>query len=137
MKAYSVILFILCLNIAAWLLVQSETLPVGQELYYSPTDLSTIFSIDAFTIEALAIGGGLAGIIAWLTKQYVFASLALVIWVISIMFNIGKGLLLGVPIMLATLLPEELIYLSQAVTALFAFILFMFFIEIASQRQIT
>lgn len=135
MKMYSLLFFIICLNMAAFILQQSGTSTVSKELYISPLDITNKFSLSVF--GALAIGGGIIGVIALITRQYVFASVALLIWVIGLLLPITQWFLLGTPIILNVLLPPEVSYLSYVVTAFFAFAFFMFMLEIAAQRQIS
>jgi len=120
---------------AAFIINQSGALAVSQELYVSPFDVSNQFSLAVFGITA--IGGGILGLIGLLTRQYTFASGAILIWVIGLMLPVTQWFLAGVPMILGVLLPTEISYLTYVVSAFFAFILFMFMAEIATQRQIT
>jgi hypothetical protein len=128
-------LFYICLNIAAYILNASGALMVSQELYINPLDISNRFSLTIFV--GLTVAGGLTGIIALITRQYVFASVALVIWAVGLLVPIGQWFLLGVPIIMNAIVPSELSYLTYAVSAFMAFIFFMFMMEILTQRQIT
>jgi len=120
---------------AAFIINQSGAFATSQELYINPLDVSNQFSLTVF--GGLLAGGAIIGIIALITRQYVYASIALVVWVIGLILPIAQWFLLGTPIILAAILPSEISYLSTVVSAFFAFIFFMFMIEIASQRQIT
>jgi len=135
MRTYSLMLFIICLNLSAFVLHQSQALTTSQELYISPFDVTNKFSLTLF--GALGVGGAILGLASLLTRQYVYAAGALLIWVIGIFLPIGQWLLVGTPLILAALLPPEISYISHVVTAFFAFALFMFLGEIVSQRQLT
>jgi len=135
MRAYSIMIFIVCLNMSAFIINQSGAFPESQQLYISPTDVTNQFSLTVFA--ALGVGGAIFGLAALLTRQYVYAAGALLIWIIGVFLPIGQWFLIGAPVMLAALLPSEVTYLSQVVTAFIALALFMFLAEIASQRQVT
>ena len=135
MRTYSLMVFYLCLNMAAYIINQSGAFIESQLLYINPFDVSNQFSLTVF--GGLLAGGAIIGVIALITRQYVYASVALVIWVIGLLLPVAQWFLLGTPIILAALLPSEISYLTYVVSAFFAFIFFMFMIEIASQRQIT
>jgi len=134
-------LFVVCLNMSAFILSQSGAMTSSQELYINPLDIynpetqTGQFSLVLF--GALGVGGAILGLASLLTRQYVYAAGALLIWVIGIFLPIGQWLLLGTPIILAALLPAEVAYISHVVTAFFALVLFMFLAEIVGQRQIT
>lgn len=135
MRAYSLMIFYLSLNIAAFIISESGAFVGSQTLYINPLDVSNQFSLVIFT--AIAGAGTIGGLIALYTRQYLFVAGALLIWIIGLLVPIGQWILIGTPIILATLLPTEISYLSAVVSAFFAFIFFMFLIEIAGQRPIT
>jgi len=135
MRAYSVMLFVISLNLAAFILQQSGVSLASKQLYISPFDITNQFSLAVF--GALAIGGGIIGVIGLITRQYVYASVALVIWVMGLLLPVAQWFLLGLPIMMSVLLPPEVSYLTYVVSAFFAVIFFMFMVEIASQRYVT
>ena len=135
MRAYSLMIFVVCLNMSAFIINESGALVQSQTLYISPFDVQNQFSLGLF--GALGVGGAILGLASLLTRQYVYAAGALLIWIIGIFLPIGQWLLLGTPIILAALLPAEVAYISHVVTAFFALVLFMFLAEIVGQRQIT
>jgi len=120
---------------SAFILSQSGAMTSSQELYISPFDLSNQFSLTVF--GALGVGGAILGLASLLTRQYVYAAGALLIWIVGVFLPIGQWFLLGAPIMLGAILPPEVGYLTHVVTAFFALVLFMFLAEIVGQRQIT
>ena len=128
-------MFVVCLNMSAFILNQSGAMASSQELYISPFDLSNQFSLTVF--GALGVGGAILGLASLLTRQYVYAAGALLIWIVGVFLPIGQWFLLGAPIMLGAILPPEVSYLTHVVTAFFALVLFMFLAEIVGQRQIT
>ena len=128
-------MFVVCLNMSAFILSQSGAMTSSQELYISPFDLSNQFSLTVF--GALGVGGAILGLASLLTRQYVYAAGALLIWIVGVFLPIGQWFLLGAPIILGAILPPEVSYLTHVVTAFFALVLFMFLAEIVGQRQIT
>ena len=135
MRTFSLFLFVICLNMSAFIINQSGMIVTSQLLYISPFDVSNQFNLILFA--GVGIGGAISGIIGLLTRQYVYAAGALLIWVIGIMLPILQWFLIGAPIILAALLPSELGFISYVVEAFFYFILFMFMVEVATQRQVT
>lgn len=135
MKAYSLFVFVICLNLAAFVINESQATVTNTLLYINPFDVTNQFSLTIF--GALGVGGALIGIAALLTRQYVYAAGALLIWVIGIMLPISQWILIGAPIIMSAILPSEISYLTYIVSAFFTLTLFFFLIEIATQRQIT
>jgi len=107
---------------------------VSHELYINPFDISNQFSLTLFV--GLSVGT-IIGIAAILFRQYLNASVVLLIWAVGILAPIGQWFLLGVPIILNAIVPSELAYLTYAVSGFVTFIFFMFMMEILTQRQIT
>jgi len=134
MKAFSVMVFLVCLNMSAFILNQSEAIPGTKELWINPFDVTNQFSLTV--LGALTMGAIGGGIIALIFRQNIFAIGALLVFVISTMIPIVQWFLLGTPLMLAALLPSELSYLSAVIGAFFAITFFMFLMSILGQRQI-
>jgi hypothetical protein len=109
---------------------------IGRQLYINPIDVSNKFSLTIF--GALGVGGAIFGIAAILTRQYVYATGVLLIWAVGVVvLPIGQWILLGAPFVLVAILPSEVAWLSQVVVAFYAISIFMFVLEITTQRQIT
>jgi len=141
MKGYSLMFFIICLNVAAFIINESGAIVESKELYLSPLDIydpttgTGKFGLTLFFV--LLAGAGAIGIIGIIFQQNIFAIGALLVWVLGGLTPIIQWFLLGTPIILAQLLPGELSYLSVAIGAFFAVAFFMFLMEIVSQRQVT
>jgi len=141
MKGYSLMFFIICLNVAAFIINESGAIVESKELYLSPLDIydpttgTGKFGLTLFFV--LLAGAGAIGIIGIIFQQNIFAIGALLVWVLGGLTPIIQWFLLGTPIILAQLLPGELSYLSVAIGAFFAVVFFMFLMEIVSQRQVT
>lgn len=135
MKAYSVILFMVCLNIAAFIFQQSGAISGSRELYISPFDIKNQFSLD--TLLLTLTGVGVIGVLGVLLGQGRWTIGALLAWVIFQLVPIGNWIISGVPYLLLAILPAELSYLTYVVEAFFAIIFFIFILEIAGQRYIT
>ncbi len=140
MRLYSVLLFYVCLNLAGFAI---STLVVGNvlapnavygEMPYGSTEILAQFNLATFT--TIAAGAGIAGLIGLITKQYVFATGAALIWVLGCMFNVGQWLLNGFPRMIGILLNGTGIdvMISTILTTILTFYLFFFFAELLSQK---
>ena len=148
MKAYSVMLFLVCINISVYVLAFSDVFPVSgyPEGYTGPTSLTNLFKIENVDLTKIFVAGTgtiLLGLAALLTKQYVFASVAILIWIIGIFLTPIGWVITGFPLLTKSIAemagaPSEVALMFQTVTsAFYAFIFFVFIMEIAGQRQIT
>ncbi len=141
MRLYSVLLFFICLNVAGYLVnlliannvignpsVTQTTLP------YSGSDVATQFAITTFVMGAA--GSGIAGLFALITKQYVYASGATLIWIVGLLINVVTWFTNGFPQLLGFLLGGT--GLEGLVSAIFmpilTFYLFFFLAETLSQK---
>ena len=69
--------------------------------------LSSVFSINTYSV-LIGIGGGLAiGLAALLLKQGTYAIYAMLLWAIGCMFNITQTFFLAIPNTIGALLPPE------------------------------
>lgn len=139
MKWANPVIYILSLNIAAWFLSLSGAVPSSHLLWLNASDITTTFGLTIF--GGVALGGGLAGLISLFTNKSVYAMGILIIWIIGIMLPIGIWFLNGMSLFITALIPVEvaadLWYIPVGINALFTFISFMFFVELATQRSIT
>ena len=135
MRAYSLLLFYICFNLAIGIFVVTEIIPVGAWMQHSEADISAQFNLTVFT--AAAGGATLGGIVAIITKQYLFATGIILIWVIGVLYTPVNWLLIGFPLMLAALLPAELSAVASAFSILSTIVFFVFFAEILGGRQVT
>lgn len=144
MKAYSVMLFLIAINISVYILIVSGAW-AGQypEGYASPEAMSDIFklqNVDLTQIIMIGIGGLLGGILALVTRQFVFASVALLIWVVCVLFTPIGWIITAFPLTVKSLAlmsgaPTAIADITEVVlSAFYVFIFFMFILEIASQR---
>ncbi len=136
MKMYSFLVFFLCLNVAAFILNEAGFYTETSELVVSAEDISATFNW-ATLLTSLGVGGIVAGLVALLTRQYVYAAGALIVWAIGSMAPVIRWFFIGVPLMLGQLLPSGLEFVSTVTQAFFAVIFFMFIIELVAQRSIT
>lgn len=139
MRAYSLILFFLCLNLAGYIvsqLVSADVIMGSSEVMpYSSGGILTQFNLTVFA--TIGVGAGIAGIVAIITKQYVFASVVTVIWVVGLLFNVGNWILNGFPTMMGILLPPELSFMQVVFTAIVTFIFFFLLAETLGGKQMT
>ena len=142
MKAVNLMFFIVCVNLAAFIIHQSGTLPASQELYASPQDVIATFNIAQFELNinslwvSLGVSGIMAGIIAFVTKQYMVTGAALTIWALCAFVIPTVGwIFTGVPYMLQAMGAPW--YITETIKALFAFVFFIFMLEVTTQRSLT
>lgn len=133
MRTISIIFFVICLNLAGFILNVSGFYPISTNLWLNPTEITSRFALNIFA--GVVASGAITGIISLLTRTQVFASYALTIWVIGVLLSLGLWFVGGVPIFLAFLLPNELWYISSVIQAFVTVSFFLFFLEIISQRQ--
>jgi hypothetical protein len=132
MRAWSLIIFFLSLNFAGIIisyLIGGDVI-VGSDsvvMPYSTDQILSQFTLTTFAISA--VGGGIAGLIGLITKQYVFAAGAAVIWILGIFFTLGNWILNGFQLMLNILLAGT--GLDFLGTILYAFFLVFFFFFLA------
>lgn len=142
MKAVNLMFFIVCVNLAAFIIHQSGTLPASQELYASPQDVLVTFNIAQFELNinslwiSLGVSGFVAGILAFITKQYMVTGAALTIWALCVFVIPTVGwIFTGVPYMLQAMNAPW--FITETIKALFAFIFFIFMLEVTTQRSLT
>lgn len=133
MRTTSLMLFVICVNVAAWIMNMSGFYPLSQSLWLNPAEIVERFALSIFA-SAVATGG-LTGVISLLTKSNVFASYALVVWVVGELFLLGMWFLGGVPVLLEFIIPTDLWFIRTAITAFCTVIFFLFLMEVTSQRQ--
>jgi hypothetical protein len=152
MKGEDLFLFLVCVNIAIFWTYSMGVIPsVGLPgNYTSPQGIVDVFRIENLKITdlSLLVGGSLfAGIVGILTKQYVFAGVVILIWIVSNLLGPIGMLVNGFPKMVTEVIliigsnSAEAQSLSSivgwVVTALYVYTMFMFFISILGQRQQT
>jgi hypothetical protein len=71
------------------------------------SSLSSLFSIDAYSVLIGFGGAAIIGLAAWLFKQGTYAIYAMLIWAIGCMFNIVKTFLVVIPNTIGALLPNS------------------------------
>lgn len=108
--------------------------------------LSTVFSMDVYSV-LLGVGGALAiGVAAWLLKVGVNAIYAMLLWAIGTMFNIIQTFFMAIPNTIGALIPAEInpdpaLFpvnpLVVAIGILFAFAAFMYLFGLVIQRDPT
>lgn len=137
MRLFSILMFLLALNVAAYILHHSGAFVVSQELYASPERAESVFNLVTLQNAVVGVVGGVgvAVLVSLITRQYVYATGALILWVIGVLFEPIMWFFVGVPVMLNALGAPVLIV--GAVEAFFAFTFFMSILELASQRTIT
>jgi len=142
MKAWSVILFFLCFNAAGYIIGQLAALNVlslaKSEMPYGVSDISSAFSLNVFSANNIGfglLGAGIGAIIGIITKQYVFATGIILVWLVGTFLNLTNWILNGFPTMLNILLAGTgLEFIAYVVESITLAIFFMFLAGILSQR---
>lgn len=140
MKAYSLLLFYVCFNLACAALMVTDLVPVGAWGQHTEGEVASEFQLIKFDIVSVsAIGAGItvAGILGYFTKAYGLTLGLLLIWVVGVVFAPVQWLFLGLPVMLDALLPPSVQIISSIFVVLFTIVFFMFFVEILGGRQVT
>jgi hypothetical protein len=149
MKAYSLGLFFICFNIAFFLFqVTGATLTLGvpSEGYFQWNDIGSYFKIVSWDMTSLAFSAvAIVGSIAsFIMGHSLLGYGAIVLWVLSIILVPVRWIANGFPLMmkgLAQLMSAPSVFVDFIIPAitvpLAAYTMFMFFLEIASQRQLT
>jgi hypothetical protein len=139
---YNIMLGYVCFSLASFVLFQSQiipySLPVGwQPISSSNNIIADLFSINAFTV-LLGIGGGIAiGIVGFLLKQGINAVYALTIFVFGVVFTPVQQLVTSLPITLALFFTGDLSYLAVVITSIVGFAVFIFFVELLANRNVS
>lgn len=134
MRVYSAIFFMyFCIPFA--ILIANEITP------YKGTPLLPkdwwMTRIDLQTIAVALTGLGGIGVVAWIFKQYTFASLAAIIWLVTTIFiPIFSTWLSILPNFIANLLPPELDIIRYLLLSFNTLIFFMFIVQLLSQRAV-
>lgn len=148
MKAYSLGLFFICVNIAIFMLqVTQATLTLGiPSGYFQWDNIGSYFQIQTWDMTSgifavMAIVGAIA---SFVMGHSLLGAGAIVLWVLSIVLVPIRWIVNGFPLMMkgiAQLMnaPDVFVnYIIPAITVpIAAYTMFMFFMELASQRQIT
>ncbi len=111
MNAKDVIWFFICLQaagIVAAALVSADVLVMGVgNMPYDMANVQSQFSIATF-LGVSAIGGGIAGVIALISRSGTYANYATLIWLVGIFGGVASWILTGFTNMFDVLLPVEM-----------------------------
>jgi len=122
---------------AIWTLNVAAILPIYREPITDPSNLANLFSLNTFTAITGIVGGAVIGILAIITRSYMLSTGVLLLWIIGVLFKPIQDIFIGLPYLVEAVLPSSVWFISQVFVAFSALILFMFFVEIVAQREIT
>jgi hypothetical protein len=134
LKWFSAFLFMICVNLAVYILASSQIyLGATANMPISPQNLLGQLGYNLTTVIAgIGVGLGVGGIMAFITKQYVFGVAILLIWVLAQIAPILQWVFGGLPIMMNAFgVPS---YIVDVVDGLMFLVFFMGILEIASYR---
>lgn len=138
MKAYSLIFGYFVINMAIWTLNTSGILPAySSEPVVNPSGFEALFSLDVFTVVTGIVGGGVVTVMALLTRSYALSTGVLILWLVGVLLKPIRDIFVGLPLLVESMLPPEVWFISEVVVAFAAFVLFMFVVEVIAGRQIT
>lgn len=137
MKAYSLIFGYFCINMAIWTLNMAGLIPAYAEATISPTGVQALFDLNVFTAITGVVGGVTIGILSMLTRNSALGTGVLLLWIVGILFKPIQDLFVGLPLLINTILPTEISFISQVVVAFSAISLFVFIVGILAGREIT
>lgn len=149
MKTTKLILFFICLNLAAFAIYASGAYPaILPEQYQSPESIIGIFKIENWKITDWILLGSVGlftALLMVLTRQYMFGSIVIILWVIGCFVAPIGWLVYGFPKFVGDIIyttgagSVDATTLSVIVTgilsALFVYSAFTFIMELAAQRQ--
>lgn len=135
----TLIIAFMAITFSSYVITQSGALTNSRSMPLSATDFDDMFSIAAFdatTLTALTVGG-LIGIVGIIMKQYVFASVALVIWVLGTLWKPSNAFITAFPKLLEAVLPAEVSWISVIPTSFIMVAFFFWLAEIVAQRNLS
>lgn len=147
------ILFVISLHLSTFLLMASGFASVVLGSYTSPQSMVTgpdsFFNIENLTILAVGttiVGAVFSGLLSIVTKNLAFGAVAILIWVVSMMWKPLGWVVNATPMFLQNIVysiggatPEAKIIADIVLwfsTVLFVYVVFMFIIEIYTGRQL-
>lgn len=138
--AVFIIVGYLAVNIGIWslsMLASLGALPsFGTQGTIDPTSIADLFSINQFTIIAGGVGGAVTGILAMVTRSYALSGAVLLCWIVGVLFRPISDIFTGLPRLVTNILPPEIGWIAQIITAFTAFAFFIFIVEILGGRDI-
>lgn len=135
---YTLLVFAISLQLAAYLLQAFQIIPNENVTFaFGPAQITDLFSMEK--IGLLLSGGAAIGLAGLLLRQSTYAFYAMLLWAIGVMVPIVNEFFLAIPNFINALpIPASVstpIYL--VIGTIVAFAAFMFFIELATQRNVT
>lgn len=113
---------------------------VGSQPIVSPTNVTSIFSLDVFTGLAGFVGGGIIMILGLMTRNAALSTGALLLWIVGIVLKPLQDIVLGLPKLMNILLsgfgPVVSNIFASVFIALSGLMLFVFVVEILAGREI-
>jgi hypothetical protein len=106
-------------------------MPIDPDNFLSQLGYQTNLTV---MIGGVGVGATLGGILAYLTKQYVFGAVIMLVWVLGMIAPILQWVFDGLPTMLDAFgVPA---YITLALRGFIFFTFFMGILEVASQRSL-
>ncbi len=142
MKAFTLIIAYFCVNAGIWTINMISLLGVlpnitNQQPIVDPTNIANMFSFNVFSAVTGIVGGITIGILAMVTRSYLLSGGVLVLWVVGVIFKPIQDIFVGLPNLIMALLPPEIWFVSEIFVAFSAIVIFAFFAELLTGKDIT
>jgi len=146
LKAFTAVLFIICLNVAGLIagnLMTQNILATGEvnDMPYTIEEIENMFNpfsnFSVYNILYGLIGAGIAGLLGLITRSGTFAIYAVILFIVGLFLNVFEWVLFGLPKFTSFLVAGTgLEWLTAVVTMFVCFIFFWFIVELLAQRQL-
>lgn len=132
-------LFYVCLNLACFLTVELQILPMQQQPHTPPSQMPFTTSLDMILADPLQMTAGLTlgvtGIIGVILGHTLIGAVILVVAALAWLLPVVRWIVLGFPEFMGMLGVPAPVYV--VVTALCSFVWFLFIIEFLGGRQVS
>jgi len=136
MKTWSVVFFFFfCLNFACFIVNSMKILPVQVDTMISDPTTYYTTKFNYMVFYGL-LGAAPISILGLITRQYTFASIILVVWVVGQFLPIISDFLTAFPNFISSILPPEMQVFGYLLISYNAITMFMFLMQIVSQRSV-
>lgn len=138
--AVFIIVGYLAVNVAIWTLSTLASLGAlptfGTEGTITPEGIGSLFALDQFTVITGVVGGAVTGILAMITRSYALSGAVLLCWIVGVLIRPITDIFTGLPRLVTSILPPEIAFVGQIITAFTAFAFFIFIVEVLGGRDI-
>lgn len=138
MRWLPLLIFLICINVGVYILASANlytystsAMPIDPDNLLAQLGYQTDLTV---VIAGIGVGATVGGILAYLTRQYVFGAVILLIWVLGMIAPVLQWVFTGLPTMLDAFGAPS--YITLALRGFIFFTFFMGILEVASQRNL-